>query len=278
MLNEIAYGLLKFAGGVIFIAATAATYLTAPDKANENMRAPFYGRNFAHRGLHTKDKSIPENSLPAFEEAAKNGYGVELDVHITKDDRIVVFHDDDLSRMCAAPGRIEDMTWDELCKLRLLETQYTIPLFSEVLSQISSRCPMIVELKRGKRNNELCKKTYEILKELGGTYCVESFDPRIVSWFRKHAPEVLRGQLSRYPADMVKDTGKLNSFIVGNLLTNVLARPHFIAYGIGKKPLTVRLCELFGTMKFAWTSHEPKNEANNDAVIFEYYRPAVKYK
>ncbi len=278
MLNENSLGLLKFAGGAIVVAAAAAVYLTAPGKAKENMRAPFYGRNIAHRGLHSKDKSVPENSLPAFEEAARSGYGVELDVHITKDDRIVVFHDDDLSRMCKVEGRIEDMTWDELSKLRLLGTEYGIPLFSEVLFLIGKHCPMIVELKRGKRNRELCEKTYELLKKFGGTYCVESFDPRIVCWFRKNAPEVLRGQLSRHPCDMGKDTAKLNSFIVGNLLTNVLARPHFIAYGIGKKPLKVKLCELLGAMKVAWTSHDPKNEENNDAVIFEYYRPAVKYK
>ncbi len=270
--------LFGIAGGVIFLAAAKTVYLVAPGKAKDNMRAPFLGRNFAHRGLHSADKSIPENSLPAFEEAAKYGYGVELDVHITKDGRIVVFHDDTLSRICGVEGRVEDMTWDELCKLRLLDTEYGIPLFSEVLTLISKRCPMIVELKRGKRNRELCEKTYELLKEFGGTYCVESFDPRIVFWFRMHAPEVLRGQLSRNPSDMVKNTGKLSSFMVGNLFTNALARPHFIAYGIGKRPLTVRLCRLLGAMKVAWTSHDPKNEAKNDAVIFEYYRPAVKYK
>ena len=63
------------------------------------------GRNYAHRGLHKIDKSIPENSLPAFEAAARIGYGVELDVHLTRDDELVVFHDDDLKRVCGVEGQ-----------------------------------------------------------------------------------------------------------------------------------------------------------------------------
>jgi len=266
------------AGGALAAAAVAITYLTAPGKADKRMRAPFSGRNFAHRGLHTPDKSVPENSLPAFKAAAELGYGVELDVHITKDGKIVVFHDDDLSRLCGVGGRIKDMTWEKLRKLRVLGTEYPIPLLSEVLSVINGRGPIIVELKRGGRNRELCEKTYRMMKKYAGAFCVESFDPRIVRWFRRHAPEVLRGQLAYHPGYMTKDAGKIKGFLVGNLLTNFLARPHFIAYGIGRKTLTVKLCELLGAMKFAWTSRDLTSEADNDAVIFEHYLPAVRYR
>ena len=62
------------------------------------------------------------------------------------------------------------------------------------------------------------------------------------------------------------------------LLLNFLARPQFIAYEIGRKPLTVKLCELMGAMKVAWTSREWKTEEKNDAVIFQFYRPRVKFK
>lgn len=265
-------------GGAAFAAAAAAVYLVAPGHASKKMREPFEGRNFAHRGLHSVDKTVPENSLPAFAAAAEHGYGVELDVHITKDGRLVVFHDDDLSRICGVEGKIEDMTYDELCELRLLDTDCRIPLFSEVLSLIASRCPMVVELKRGGRNMELCAKTYELLREFHGVYCIESFDPRIVGWFRVYAPEVLRGQLSAHPSSMKKGASSLAAFAVGNLLTNFIARPHFIAYGLGKKTLAAKLCGLLGAMKVAWTSHGAENEAKNDAVIFEYYRPAVRFK
>lgn len=63
-------------------------------------KAPFLYRNYAHRGLHTEDGTVPENSLPAFRAAAEAGYAVEMDVHLTADDQLVVFHDDTLERMC----------------------------------------------------------------------------------------------------------------------------------------------------------------------------------
>ena len=47
---------------------------------------------------------------------------------------------------------------------------------------------------------------------------------------------------------------------------------------IGRKPLTVKLAELMGAMRFCWTSHEWAHEKKNDAVIFEYYKPGVKFK
>ncbi len=260
------------------VGALAVAFLVAPEKAEEARRAPFYGRNFAHRGLHSPDKSIPENSLPAFALAAAAGYGAELDVRLTRDGALIVFHDDDVSRLCGTEGKVEDLTLAQLRKLRLCGTQFGIPLLSEALETLGPNCPVIVEIKRGSRNAELCEKTYEELRRFGGTCCVESFDPRIVAWFRKNAPELFRGQLASDPAELAKDTSALNAFAVGNLLTNVLARPHFIAYRIGSKPLTVRLCEKMGAMRVAWTASSPAAEAENDAVIFEHFSPQAKYK
>lgn len=272
-MNKLVFGL-----GLASAGALAAAFLVAPEKAEEARRAPFYGRNFAHRALHSADKSIPENSLPAFELAAAAGYGVELDVRLTRDGALVVFHDDDVFRLCGGEGKVEDLTLAELRELRLCGTEFGIPLLSEALKTLGPSCPVIVEIKRGSRNTELCEKTYEALRRFGGTCCVESFDPRIVAWFRKNAPEILRGQLASDPAELAKDTSMLNAFAVGNLLTNVLARPHFIAYRIGPKPLTVRLCEKMGAMRVAWTASSPAAEAKNDAVIFEHYSPQAKYK
>ncbi len=269
--------LLYTAGGAAALAGVCA-YLVAPGKRDKQQRAPFTGRNYAHRGLHKIDKSIPENSLPAFEAAARIGYGVELDVHLTRDDEVVVFHDDDLKRICGAEGRIEDMTLAELRQYRLCGTQYGIPTLKEVLAAIDGRCPMIVELKKSSRRRELCRRTYELLREYNGRWCIESFDPRIVLWFRVHAPEVLRGQLSTRMSELRSSTSPVQAFILSRLLLNFLARPQFIAYEIGRKPLMVRLCELMGAMKVAWTSREWKTEEKNDAVIFQFYRPRVKFK
>ena len=53
----------------------------------------FRHRYYAHRGLHDAQSDIPENSIAAFLKAVENGYGIELDVQLTKDGRPVIFHD-----------------------------------------------------------------------------------------------------------------------------------------------------------------------------------------
>lgn len=107
---------------------------------------------------------------------------------------------------------------------------------------------MIIELKTGRRNDELCEKGLALMRAYNGPYCIESFDPRIVRWFRKNAKDVLRGQLSDAPASF-RDEPKPLAFALGCLFTNVLARPQFIAYGPGKKPWTARLAEAMGAIR-----------------------------
>ena len=253
-------------------------YLTAPGKVRKKQKKSFNGYNFAHRGLHKRDKSVPENSLAAFELAASRGYGMELDVQLTKDGQVVVFHDDTLSRVCGVDARVDEKTYEELKMLRLCGTEETIPLFSEVLATVRGRGALIVELKTGKRNRELCEKTYALLSEYSGEYCIESFNPFIVRWFKRNAPEVLRGQLACPPKEYDGQTNKALGFVLGNVLLNFLGRPQFIAYKIGPKPFAVRLCECLGAMRFCWTSHDMQNEQHNDAVIFEFYNPSLKFK
>lgn len=257
-------------GGLVF--------LVAPGRASKKDKKPFMYKNFAHRGLHKKDKTIPENSLAAFERASSYGYGMELDVQLSKDGQVVVFHDDTLDRVCGVDSRVDEKTYDELRQLSLCGTTQTIPLFSEVLKTVRGRGPLIVELKNGKNNEELCEKTYALLCKYSGEYCIESFNPFIVRWFKKNAPEVIRGQLANPPKDYNGEVGPLTAVILGNCLLNFLARPQFIAYKITPKPFTVRLCEALGAMKVAWTSHDWVNEKFYDAVIFEYYKPKLKYK
>ena len=57
---------------------------------------------------------IPENSLSAFKAAVDKGYGIELDVHLTADNELVVHHDDSLYRMCHIERDIKDMTLKEI--------------------------------------------------------------------------------------------------------------------------------------------------------------------
>ena len=276
--KEIAGAALK--GAVIGGAAAGASlFLLAPGTSSRRQREPFMGTNVAHRGLHSRDKSVPENSLEAFRLAAEAGYGIELDVQFSKDKQVVVFHDDTLDRVCGVHARVDELTYDELKELRLCGSDQIIPLFTEVLGVIRGRSPIICELKNGRNNRELCEKTYEIISGYRGDICVESFNPMIVAWFRFHAKDLLRGQLAQptrfYDAETMSAP---LAYALGHTLFNCLARPQFIAYRIGFRPLSVRMSELLGAMRVGWTSHEPRNEAGRDTVIFEVYRPKVKFK
>ena len=262
--------------GIAAAAAAVPLFMLAPGRSTKRQRAPFQNVNFAHRGLHSRDKSLPENSLPAFELAARAGYGIELDVQLSKDGQVVVFHDDTLDRVCGVHSRVDEKTLAELQQLSLCGSEYRIPLFTEVLATIRGRGPLIVELKTGRRNHELCEKTYAILADYRGEVCIESFDPSIVAWFRFKAPELLRGQLAM-PQSRYENMPRPVTFMLSRGLMNFISRPQFMAYKIGFRPASVRLAEKLGAMKIGWTSHEPKNERGRDGVIFEFYKPGVKF-
>ena len=228
---------------------------------------------YAHRGLFTHDQRIPENSLAAFAAAVEAGYGVELDVAMTKDRKLVVFHDDGLSRMCGQSGKIWDFTYDEIAGLPLAGTGERIPLFSGVLELIHGQIPVIVEVKSSPLRRELCEAAATLLDQYQGHYCVESFDPMIVRWFRKHRPEFIRGQLASRGRSR-RLTARFQWFILRYLLTNFLTRPHFIAYSVEESAnLSFRLCRKLGALCVAWTVRDDAGLKLAckwfDALIFE---------
>lgn len=120
--------------------------------AEKSGNTPIYA---AHRGLSSL---YPQNSLIAFEEAAKAGYDAfECDVHTTKDGQFVVIHDDTIDDMTTGTGNVEDYTLEELRSLSLdngngiknYEGQLQIPTLEETLS-ICDRYDIfpIIELKK----------------------------------------------------------------------------------------------------------------------------------
>lgn len=250
-------------------------FLVAPKRASKAQAAPFVGRTYAHRGLYAADQSVPENSLPAFMRAAEAGYGIELDVQRTLDGRIVVFHDDDMRRACGLEKRVCELTYAELCRIPLFSGAERIPLFSDVLAAVAGCVPLIVELKYCAEWETLCRDTLALLRQAGGDWCVESFHPRIVRWFYKNAPEVLRGQLSEAYRFSRRFLPWHTALMMSRLWTNCLTRPHFVAYRIGPRGLSERLCELLGAVRVRWTMRPADDTAallhGSDAVIFEHF-------
>lgn len=253
-------------------------FIMLPGDSSARQRAPFWGRNFAHRGLYQRDQSVPENSLAAFVAAVDAGYGIELDLQLSKDGQVVVFHDDDLLRVCSEPKTVADYTAEQLQRMQLFESRQKIPLLSEVLEVVNGAVPLIIELKSSPRNKELCQATWKLLRQYDGDFCIESFDPRLIHRFKRHAPGILRGQLAAPPKALAQG---IFGFLVGNLLCCFVGRPQFIAYQAGKHPALVQVAERFA-MRVAWTvrsAREAETVAPQaDAIIFEFYRPEPYFK
>ena len=237
------------------------------------------GWSYAHRGLH--GNGVPENSLEAFRLAVNAGYGSELDVHLLSDGHLAVIHDSLLKRTTGADGRVEDLTFEELSQYHLEGTQETIPLFSQVLEIYSGKAPLIVELKPiGDNIDALCRKTCEILDNYNGVFCVESFDPRCVYWFKKNRPDWIRGQLTenffKTPDSKLPTVLK---FAMKAQVFNFMTRPDFIAYRFhDRKNLSNFLCRnLWGVQGVTWTLETMEEYETaikeNWVPIFENFRP-----
>ena len=221
------------------------------------------GWNYAHRGLHNKEQGIPENSLAAFRAAVEGGYGAELDIHLLKDGSLAVFHDSDLKRITGKEGRIEDLTAGDLPGYHLLETEETIPLFSDVLEVFSGKTPLIIELKPVDGNHvQLCQAACDAMEGYEGLWCMESFDPRCVNWLRKHRPDIIRGQLS---ADFLK-TGKnmplWQRIVMTHNMSHCLTNPDFIAYQFEHRHHTLGNYfsrKVWGILGVSWTIRTKKD-------------------
>lgn len=266
------------AGGIVAALIALYIFLIAPGRMPGGTGKSVWISNYAHRGLHSKDRTVPENSLTAFMLAVEAGYGIELDIQLTADEQVVVFHDDNLLRVCGVEKYVKDCTYEELLQYRLNGTDERIPLFIDVLSLIAGRAPLIVELKTSKRNALLCAKGAELLDGYNGAYVIESFNPAIVRWFKKHRPGVVRGQLSMG----IKGYGGLprwQGLLLSALLTNVAARPQFAAFrhedSHGK--LKLWLYRLLGGVLVGWTVRDGDDieycKRFFDSIIFEHFKP-----
>lgn len=230
--------------------------------------------NYAHRGLH--GGGVPENSLTAYKLAVESGYGIELDVQLSRDGEVMVMHDYSLERMTGDKRKLSEVDAYELDTLRLSVTDEKIPRFSEVLNLVGGRVPLLVELKGEHPDCSLCPKVNEMLSSYYGDYIIESFNPILLSWFRKNNPLIVRGILT---TKICNGKGKnIVNALIQIMALNFMARPDFIAYDGRYKRLPVSICtKLFRLPAFVWTVRtESEREQINDKntnIIFENIRP-----
>ena len=254
-------------------------YRIAPNNVQNKNFKPFEDFYISHRGLFDNNTNAPENSLAAFRLAVAHNFGIELDVQITADKKLVVFHDNTLERMCGVNKKVIECNYNELKKYKLAMTNERIPLLDEVLDIVAGKVPLVVEIKT---TEELIETTQLIAKRMdsyGGIYCVESFHPLAIEWYKKNRPNIIRGQLSD---DFFKTKENLNFFkkiILSSLLMNNHSRPDFIAYNFRHKDqISYKICRfIFKTKNFAWTVRS-QSELNYvkktfDVLIFDSFIP-----
>ena len=251
-------------------------FMIAPSHDSENLPSCLLS-DYAHRGLH--GNGIPENSLSAFAAACEAGYGIELDIQLTKDKSVVVFHDESLKRMCSADVKVSDLTYEELSAFTLGDSDERIPLLEEVLSLVDGKVPLLIELKGTGKDTSLCDKAFELLDLYGGAFCIESFNPLLIGYVKNKRPEFKRGQLVTILKKNDVDQPLAVRFLLSHMLLNMISRPHFIAYDSKKNPSfgIFVASSLLGAKKFAWTIRsfaEYKSLKEHGILsIFENFNP-----
>lgn len=258
---------------LVAVVLFAWIFLICPSLRKHSDRKELRGKYVAHRGLHTVDPEIYENTLEAFLYAAEKGYIIENDIHLTKDGEVVVFHDDNLLRMCGVDKEIEDLTLKEI-KGYKIKDKFEIPTLRECLNAVNGAAPLLIEFKANfKSYKKLCEKANEELKNYSGKYYVQSFYPLVLNWYKKNRPDIMRGQLST--AFLGEELYKR---LAGALLFNFLSRPDFISYEHShKNRLNRKICTFLGAFPIGWTykTQDEIDKSKEDfcTYIFETFIP-----
>lgn len=187
----------------------------------------------AHRGYHNNKKGIPENSVLAFKKAIDNNYLIELDVRLTKDKKLVVFHDDNLKRVCGVNKKVKDLTYKELLKYNLFDTTQKVPLFSDVIKLVNGRVPILIETKYHNRYGVLEKILINELSNYKGLYAIQSFYPMSLLWLKRNTKHIPIGLLS---SNFKNDLNRLKSIIGKTLILDLFFKTDFISYDVKGLP------------------------------------------
>lgn len=241
-----------------------------------NMLENFLTRPIAHKGLHSNDSHTPENSIPAFQKAIKHKLPIELDIQLTLDNKIVVFHDYNLQRICGLNKLVKKCTLAEIKELNLLNSGYKIPLLAEVLELVNGKVPILIDIKNRNKAGRLEKLLMQELENYKGDIAIQSFNPFSIGWFAKNAPHIIRGQLHTDLKN--KKLNQITKLLLKEIIFNFFSRPHFIAMDIRcmsqyilYKYKRIKIPILFWTIKKQKDYSKLKDVCDN--IIFENFIP-----
>ena len=205
--------------------------LTITNRTYDDKYSTLLNKPFAHRGVHSE---FPENSMPAFEKSMQLNLGIELDIHLSKDGKIVVFHDDNLIRMTGTNEYIKFLTYEQIKQNKLNDTEYSIPLLEDVLKLVKGKVPILIEIKTNNNMKKLIPALKQLLEGYNGEVFIQSFNPFVLRRCYKQMPNILRGQLSSFFA---KERLKFyKKFPIKRLFFNRFSHIDFISYNIDNLP------------------------------------------
>ena len=217
----------------------------------------------AHRGLHSNANNIYENTKESFLAAVNENYAIECDVVLSKDHEVVVFHDENLKRLCNLDKNVSSLTMNELRSLKIYESNSNIISLDEMLHVVSAHVPIIIEIK-GKFTPFIEERIQEIIRSYKGPIALKTFNLKSVEWLIKFLPYVYKGLVIDSNTNNFEAILDLNidfvscdiEFIESNLVDRVK-----------KKGLPI----------ITWTvdNEDKKKKANliADNIIFENIRP-----
>ena len=223
-------------------------------------------RPFAHRGLHGQGRI--ENSRAAFAAAIEARHGIELDVQASRDGEAMVFHDEGLERLALEQGNLRERTTAELTRIRLRDSDETIPSLPEILVLIDEQVPLLIEVKAPDREvSALCRAVSSALSGYLGPVAVMSFNPQVGHWFAKHEPARLRGLV-------VTEKGRKWRGWLARRLALWRSKADFLAYDIRDLPSAfAESAQRRGLKVLTWTVRSMKDRAraaeHADQIIYE---------
>ncbi|MBQ9782633.1 MAG: hypothetical protein IJW26_05600 [Clostridia bacterium] len=220
----------------------------------------------AHRGLF--DENCPENTLPAFENAIKNGYAIETDVHMTTDGVLICYHDNNVKRLCGVDRDIRTMSFSEVQELEILSSGLKIPTFKQVLDFVDGQVPLCIELKQQK-NKGLEEKLVELLREYKGEFVIQSFDPFMVRRVQKLEKSFIRGVLTTN--EKLPGYPKIVDYLMQRFFFKLFVKFDFLNIRIEDLPFHAKRAKKYNVI--CWTAKSP-----NDVQIAKKYAKNVIFE
>lgn len=201
---------------------------------------------YAHRGLFD-NKKIVENTISAFKKALLDNLNIELDIRVTKDNKIIVFHDENIKRLTNTEGQVKDMTYDELKNIKLLNTNDKIPLLEDVLRLVKGKVILLIEIKDNISNNAL-RELNKLLIDYNGKVLLQSFNPIVIR-------KIASTSLKRYNIGILL-TNTYKGFkraLYDVFIYKYLIKQKYISFISSPKELVFKVKELSNKEIFIWT-------------------------